>query len=171
LIKIAITGPESSGKSMLAEQLGKHFNSVFVHEYAREYIGQLNRKYEKQDILNIAKGQLKREKELYAKADHFLFCDTEFLVTKIWSLHAYGSCDPWIIEKFNTHVYDLYLLMDIDLPWIFDPQREHPHLRDFFFNWYKKELEINNFPYVIISGTGEERLNNATEKIHSFFRF
>ncbi|HNW99677.1 MAG TPA: ATP-binding protein [Bacteroidales bacterium] len=171
LIKIAITGPESTGKSLLTEQLAKHFNTVFVPEYAREYIDHLNRKYEQHDILEIAKTQLKNETKALSIANKFLFCDTEFLVTKIWSEHAYGNCDEWIKEKFKTHKYDLYLLMDIDLPWEYDEQREHPHMRTYFFNWYRTELEKNKLPFVIISGTGIERLNNALEKIHSYFKF
>ncbi|MFH0865236.1 MAG: ATP-binding protein [Bacteroidota bacterium] len=170
ILKVAITGPESTGKSMIAEQLAKHFNTVWVPEYAREYIDKLDRKYEKQDILKIAKGQLQREEKILDKANRFLFCDTEFLVTKIWSEHAYGNSDPWIKNMFKTHTYDLYLLMNIDLAWEYDTQREHPQMREYFFNWYSNELEKNTFPFIVISGTGDERLKNAIKMIHSFFK-
>lgn len=170
ILKIAITGPESTGKSMLAEQLAKHFSTVWVPEYAREYISRLKQEYAKKDILQIARGQLERENQALLHAKKFLFCDTEFLVTKIWSEHAFGNCDPWIQEKFTLHVYDLYLLTDIDLPWESDPQREHPHLRSFFFDWYKDELTKHKLPYRIISGTGEKRLLNAIHTINSFFK-
>jgi NadR type nicotinamide-nucleotide adenylyltransferase len=169
ILKIAITGPESTGKSMLAEQLAKHFNTVWVPEHAREYISKLKRKYEQEDILHIAKGQLEREDQALLHAKDFLFCDTEFLVTKIWSEHAFGNCDPWIQKKFTTHIYDLYLLMDVDLPWEYDPQREHPHLRSFFLNWYKNELTKHKLPFRIISDSGEKRTLNAINSIFSFF--
>lgn len=169
ILKIAITGPESTGKSMLAEQLAKHFNTVWIPECAREYIDTLHRKYNQDDILNIAKAQLESENRILAKADHFLFCDTEFLVTKIWSEHAFGKCDPWILNKFSTHIYDLYLLMNIDLPWEFDPQREHPHKREYFFNLYLNELSSRKLPFKIISGIGEHRLANSIKIIKDFF--
>lgn len=170
ILKIAITGPESTGKSMLAEQLAKYFRTAWVPEYAREYIGKLDRKYQQEDILKIAKAQLESEDQQLKKAKQFLFCDTEFLVTKIWSEHAYGNCDPWIQEKFSTHIYDLYLLMNIDIPWESDPQREHPHMREYFFNWYSSELKKPAFPFLIISGLGEERFKNALKEIKSFFK-
>jgi NadR type nicotinamide-nucleotide adenylyltransferase len=170
ILRVAITGPESTGKSMLAEQLAKHFNTVWVPEYAREYIGNLGRNYDQNDILKIAKGQMKSEEKAITDANRFLFCDTEFLVTKIWSEHAYKNCDPWILHQFKNHVYDMYLLMDIDLPWEYDMQREHPHKREYFFNWYRDELKKNKFPFFIISGTGDKRLNNAIKKIQSFFK-
>jgi NadR type nicotinamide-nucleotide adenylyltransferase len=171
LKKVAITGPESTGKSMLAQQLAAHFHTVFVPEYAREYIDKLGRPYEYGDILNIAKGQIENEISLYPKADKFIFCDTELIVTKIWSENAFKRSDEWIIQNIKEHPYDLYLLMDIDLPWEYDPQREHPHLREFFFNWYQNELKNYGFPFEIISGTGGSRLKNAIEKIQNFFGF
>lgn len=170
ILKIAITGPESTGKSELTEQLAKHYNTVWVPEYAREYLDKLQRKYEQRDILTIAEGQLYTEEKAFDTARQFLFCDTEFLVLKIWSENAFGKCDVWIQEKFTTHLYDLYLLMNTDIPWEYDPQREHPHLREHFFNLYKNELEASNLPYFVISGTGEERLKNAIRKIQSYFK-
>lgn len=74
--KIAITGPESTGKSLLAEQLARYYNTVYVPEYAREYIDNLNKPYNFDDILKIAKAQLKNEKLLETKANKILFCDT-----------------------------------------------------------------------------------------------
>ena len=169
ILKIAITGTESTGKSMLAEQLAKHFSTTWVPEYAREYIDKLGRNYEQHDILKIAKGQLQHEMQALKKANRFLFCDTEFLVIKIWRENAYKNCDPWILDQFENHLYDLYLLMDIDLPWEYDPQREHPHMREYFFNFYLNELSLNKLPFKIISGIGELRLTNSIRIIKDFF--
>jgi NadR type nicotinamide-nucleotide adenylyltransferase len=168
LIKIAITGPESTGKSMLAEQLAKHFHTAFVPEYAREYIDKLGRPYVYDDILKIAKGQLEQETKSYPKANKIIFCDTELIVTKIWSEHAFKKCDEWIIENIEKHKYDLYLLMNIDLPWEYDPQREHPHLREYLFDLYRHELSSRKLPFKIISGQNETRLNNAIEIVNDF---
>jgi NadR type nicotinamide-nucleotide adenylyltransferase len=116
LIRIAITGPESTGKSTLSEALARYYKTVFVSEYAREYIDQLDRDYSFDDILAIARGQLKREQELAAKGNKFIFCDTELIVTRIWSLHRYGKCHDWIDEQIAKRRYDLYLLCNVDLP-------------------------------------------------------
>jgi NadR type nicotinamide-nucleotide adenylyltransferase len=169
LIKIAITGPESTGKSLLASQLADHYNTVYVAEYAREYIDQLNRPYTFDDVLYIAQGQLAREKAAESEASRFLFCDTELLVTHIWCMHKYGKSHDWIEEQILSNPYDLFLLCNIDLPWEYDKQREHPALREFFFNWYRKELEGFNFPYRIISGEGKERTQHAISVIDQFF--
>jgi len=169
LIRIAITGPESTGKSSLAEQLAGYFKTEFVPEYARQYINNLHRPYVYEDILEIAKGQLKNENRICENAGKMVFCDTDLIVTKIWSEHAFKKCDPWIIQNIETHPYDLYLLMNIDLPWEYDPQREHPDMRDYFFNLYRSELSFRKLPFKIISGTGETRLTNAIKIVKEFF--
>lgn len=168
LIKIAITGPESTGKSLLTFQLANHYNTIYVSEFAREYIDQLNRPYTFNDVLQIARGQLKREKAAEPLANGLLFSDTELLVTRIWCLHKYGKNHDWIEEHIRSNHYDLFLLCNIDLPWEYDQQREHPDLREYFFKWYQRELESFNFPYRIISGQGNERTENAIAAIDKF---
>ncbi|MBL7137329.1 MAG: ATP-binding protein [Bacteroidales bacterium] len=175
LNRIAITGPESTGKSMLAEQLASHYKTVWVPEYAREYIDQLDRPYAEHDILTIAKGQLIREKEgealLEKKKERrpYLFCDTEFLVTKIWSEVKFSRCDAWILQQLDAHSYDLYLLCYIDTPWEEDPQREHPHMREQLFNLYYDEMLERGWNFRVVSGLGEERLRNAIKFVDACF--
>lgn len=164
---IAITGPESTGKSQLAQQLATHFNTHWVAEYAREYIDQLNRPYNQKDILNIAKTQYEQIQSAASQCKELLICDTHLLVTKIWSDHKYKECDPWILEHIEKQKIDLYLLCDIDLPWEADPQREHPHLRNHLFNLYKQNLESYNFNYRIVSGKGSDRINNAIKFVNT----
>jgi len=170
IVKIAITGPESTGKSMLAKQLAEHYHTVWVPEFARGYIDSLSRPYNQKDILLIAKGQLRSEKEYFNRAGTFLFCDTELIVTKIWSEVKYRCCHEWILQKISENKYDLYLLCNIDLPWEDDPQREHPDKRQYLFDLYVKELSARVLPYFIISGVGKDRFNNAIRVIGSFFR-
>ncbi|MDZ7775370.1 MAG: ATP-binding protein [Bacteroidales bacterium] len=165
--KIAITGPEPTGKSALAEALASHYKTVWVPEVAREYIAKLNRPYRKDDIEIIAKEQLRLENKMSKKAGKLLFCDTELIVTKIWSEFVFGSCAEWIKNTIKTHPYDLYLLMNIDLPWQEDPQREHPHRRKELFDKYYDELESHHFPFSVVSGTGEARIQSAIEVIKS----
>ena len=164
---IAITGPESTGKSTVAQQLATHFNTLWVPEFARDYIAELNRDYTLDDLENIARGQLKQQQQAEATNPEILFTDTELLVIKIWSENAFGTCPEWILEALKNQRCDLYLLMNIDLPWEPDPQREHPHLRPYFFDLYKAELERLNFPYKVISGSEKERIAAALKAANS----
>ena len=167
--KVAVTGPESTGKSWLTRKLADYYIAGFVDEYARDFISGLKREYNQEDILTIAQNQIIKESREEKKARGFLFCDTELIVTKIWSLHKYGTVDPWIIRQIEANRYDLYLLCNVDLPWEFDEQREHPHLRNYFFEWYKKELESYGFPFAVVSGIGEQRVLNAVAAVNDFF--
>ena len=159
--KIAITGPESTGKSDLTDQLAGHYHSLRIPEYAREYLDNLGRPYIYSDILIIAREQYTRQQAAEKVAGRFLFCDTELIVTKIWCEFRYGKCHPWILDHLEKQDFELYLLMNIDLPWQDDPQREHPGKRKELFNLYLKELQDRNLPFHIISGTGEKRLHHA----------
>jgi NadR type nicotinamide-nucleotide adenylyltransferase len=170
MFRIAITGPESTGKSTLAKELAGHYQTVYVPEYARTYIDRLSRPYEQHDILEIAHGQLDAELRLEQQANNLLFCDTELIVTKIWSEVKYKSCDPWILDRIRDHAYDLFLLCDIDLPWEDDPQREHPHLRGRLFSLYHDELTHRKFPFRVVSGNGIERLTNAVHYVDDLLK-
>lgn len=166
IIKIAITGPESTGKSTLAAALAQYFHTVYVPEFARIYLNGLNRAYNEKDLLIIAQGQMSLESEYLKKAKNgILFCDTEMYVMKIWSQHAYQRVHPWIEKSLQQQDYDFYFLMDIDIPWSPDPLREHPqpHMRTYFFNWYQQLLTEDKMPFCILSGNVEERLQKAIE--------
>ena len=168
-MRISITGPESTGKSELAKQLADSYNTLWVPEVARGYLDNLGRKYRFEDIAEIARKQLEMENSFALKASKFLFCDTDFLVTKIWSLYKYGKCDPWIEEMVLSHRYDLYLLCNTDLPWEDDPQREHPLQREELFGMYHEELKQLKVNFTIISGMGKLRLKNAILAVEEAF--
>ena len=166
--RIAVSGPESTGKSVLAEALAQHYNTVWVPEYSRQYLEELQRDYLYEDIVHIARGQFMLEEELFAQAGQFLFCDTDFLVSKIWSEVKFGRCDPWIEMMYGKHVYDLYLLCKPDLPWEVDPLRENPDDRERLFDMYLQNLQNTNYPFEIIQGVGKERLEHAIRIIDTF---
>ncbi len=167
--RIAITGPESTGKSSLAKDLAHAYQTVWVPEFARIYLPSLGRPYDQEDILTIARAQYEHENRAEGEARQFLFCDTDFLVTRIWSLHSYGSCPEWIDRMFKAKTYALHLLCAVDLPWEPDPLREHPHDRQFFFDWYLQELKALKVPVEIVSGNGLERLQNAIKIMERYF--
>jgi len=161
ILKIAVIGPESTGKSTLAEALANHFHTEWVPEYAREYLEKLDRPYGEADLLKIAQGQKALEERLLPHANRFLFCDTTLVVVKVWSEHKYGRCHSWITGQVASMRYDYFLLTDIDLPWEPDPLREHPEMRDYFFNIYRKYLIDNGLPYSLISGEHGQRMERA----------
>jgi NadR type nicotinamide-nucleotide adenylyltransferase len=170
LLRIAIVGPESTGKTTLAEGLARYYDTLFVPEYARDYIGKLNRPYTIEDIVEISKGQIALEDKIAKSARRFLICDTNLMVTKIWAENAYKYCPEWIAETLKTRTYHLYLLTDIDTPWVADVQREHPHLREHLLKKYEEELARRTIPYKLVSGLGNQRLENAIRIIKNQFK-
>jgi NadR type nicotinamide-nucleotide adenylyltransferase len=168
--RIAITGPESTGKSELAKALAEHYRTVWVTEYAREYLDNLGRPYDYDDILKIAMAQVRGEEEQVKKARDYLFADTEMLVLKIWCDVKFGKCHSWIDERLKKQDYDLYLLTDIDLPWQPDPLREHPDKRKELFELYLSELKKRKLPFEIVNGLGRQRVKNAAEIIGKRFK-
>jgi NadR type nicotinamide-nucleotide adenylyltransferase len=169
LIRIAFIGPESTGKTSLCIELAKHYNTVWVPEYSREYIEKLNRPYTRDDVIFCAEKQIDLENELSKKANKILFVDTELINYHVWMLDVFKESTEWIEEKIKHYKYDLYLLTKTDIPFTHDPVRENPHRRDFFFEWYEKELTTRGLPFVMIEGTGERRLKSVINIIGKKF--
>ena len=154
--RIAVTGPESSGKTSLAERLAQEFGLAFVPEYAREYLIQRDGKYTQSDLVQIAEGQVKLWSE--AKSARGFVADTEMLVMKIWSDFKYGETDPVILSLLQKQHFDHYFLCYPDIPWEEDPLREHPEQRLELFELYLKELQDRKLPFSILKGDLSQRL-------------
>jgi NadR type nicotinamide-nucleotide adenylyltransferase len=168
--KVVILGPESTGKTILCEQLAKHYNTVFVPEYARTYFEEHDiNNYNTDDLEVIAKKQLELEKEYLPKANRFLFCDTSLITIKIWSTHKFNKVPGFISKSIKNSDYDLSLVTNNDIPWIADPQRRNEDLREHLFTWNKHELQKLDIDYKIITGIGEERLKNTIQLIEETF--
>ena len=167
--RILILGPESTGKSTLAEKLAKHFAEPWVPEVAREYLEKLDRPYAYDDLLQIGKQQMRTEDELAMQANNYLFCDTDLRVIQVWSQHRFGKVDPWVLEELARRTYDLILLCAPDLPWQADPLREHPELemRQQFFEIYKQLSQASGIPWILISGDTDKRLSTAIQTVES----
>lgn len=171
MYKIAVIGPESTGKSELSRYLAKYFNAPWVPEYARIYVEGLTREYTFEDVCRIARKQIEYEKDYSQnKTGGFVFFDTELIITKVWFEFRFGETPDFLEEQLKTGFFDLYLLCEPDLPWEPDPVREHGDDRDFFFNWYRKEIEKLNKPYALIHGEGQKRFELAVEKIRETFQ-
>lgn len=173
--KIVILGPESTGKSTLCKQLATHYNTIWVEEYAREYLLKNGTNYTFDNLLDIAKGQIVQEDEATAKLSTInyqpstLFIDTDMHVMQVWCEFVFEKCHHWILNRIAERKYDLYLLCNIDLPWVKDEFREYPDLvsRQKLYHHYKDILANQYVPWVEISGNHEERLQKAIEAITS----
>jgi NadR type nicotinamide-nucleotide adenylyltransferase len=173
--KIVIIGPESTGKSTLCQKLADHYNTLWVPEYAREYLENHGPEYSYEDLYDIAVGQLELEDEATDKLQNInstpLFIDTDMYVMKVWSEFVFNKCNNWILNRIAERKYDLYLLCDVDLPWVKDDLREYPDLRvrKKLFYFYKDLLVNQQVPWCIISGDYGERFNKATNFIENAF--
>ena len=170
LVKIVLFGPESTGKTTLSIQLAKHYNTVWVQEYARPYLqkvwNQERRTCQQKDILPIAFGQIALENRLAKRADKVLICDTDLLETKVYSSAYYGGFVDPILEKAATeNTYNLYLLTYIDTPWAADDLRDRPEQRLEMFEAFQKALDQHHRPYLLLKGDKESRLKKAVEAI------
>lgn len=175
--KVVAIGPESTGKTTLCEQLSVHYESTWVKEYARKYLTQHSLSYTFENLLDIAKEQINQEekgiKNLLSKnigLNKPLFIDTNMYVFKVWSEFVFEKCHHWILNRIVERRYDLYLLCNVDLPWVKDELREYPDLktRKKLYHHYKDILINQNVPWVEISGNNEERLESAIRIVNHF---
>jgi NadR type nicotinamide-nucleotide adenylyltransferase len=182
IIKVVVIGPESTGKSSLCEQLANHYNTEWVKEYAREYLLTNGTEYSYDDLLEIAKGQFALENAAIELVENkttnisasnstsqIILLDTNMYVLKVWCEFVFEKCHPWILNQIVENSYDLYLLCDVDLPWVKDELREYPDLeiREKLYHHYKDLLVNQSTPWVNISGNYQQRLENAINAIDS----
>jgi NadR type nicotinamide-nucleotide adenylyltransferase len=183
--KIVVIGPESTGKSTLCEKLASHYNTLWVPEFAREYLEKNGPEYAYADLLTIAKGQIELEEEISNQLSEkssplttnhspltTLLIDTDMYVMKVWAEFVFNKCHNWILNRIAKRKYDLYLLCDIDLPWIEDPLREYPDqkVREKLFHFYKDIMVNQSTPWCHILGNYEERFEKAVSFIEGAFR-
>lgn len=170
--KIVVIGPESTGKSTLCAKLAARYETLWVPEYAREYLEKNGPDYTFDDLLTIAKGQIELEDKITNQLPviknssftyHSLFIDTDMYVMKVWSEFVFDDCTNWILNRIAERKYDLYLLCDTDLPWVEDELREYPDekIRKNLFHFYKDAMVNQSTPWCIIAGNYEQRFEKA----------
>ena len=163
-LKIAIIGPESSGKSTLCEQLSRHFSASWVPEFARSYLETIPN-YSRHDLDYFLGQQIANEKKDHAS---ILFCDTDPISFKIWSIYKYGTVSKYINYVISSHNnYAHRILLTPDLPYEKDPLRENSSLKQRIelFELFKQELEFHNLSYSIVDGLNENRIKNAIKTL------
>lgn len=171
LKKIVVIGPESTGKSTICEQLATHFNTEWCPEYAREYLITHGTNYAYDELLTIAKGQLSLEDKIASRikdnSSGLYFIDTDMYVMKVWCEFVYQKCHEYILQQIVSRQYDLYLLCNVDLPWVKDELREYPDLetRRVLYSIYKDIMINQKTPWIEISGEPNERLEIAINAV------
>lgn len=160
-MKIAITGPESSGKTTLTTALAESLSWIPVYEYAREYLTDTNGEYQFEDLEEIANGHYKSMLD----SGNNIIVDTDFVVMKVWSDVRFGSTSERIIELVESNLFDLHILCTPDIPWEPDPLRENPEDRKELYQLYLKELNNSKKIFISVSGSHEHRLKEALSEI------
>jgi nicotinamide riboside kinase len=176
VLRIAVYGPESTGKTELAGKLAAHFRAPLVAEYARE-------RWDAQgvltleDMLPVAKEQWRREDEAVAQChlisdmSKMVICDTDALTTMLWSDLLYGTTPEELRRGAEKRCknYALYLLLDIDVPFSPDPQRcfPDPADREKAMRIWRGALDRRGLPYVLISGNWAERERAAIAAVET----
>jgi nicotinamide riboside kinase len=174
ILRIAVTGPECTGKTYVCQALATHFGGAWVPEYAREYLENLGRKYTYDDLGVIAHGHLEQEKRITRSAAEknlpVVLTDTELINIKIWSEFWYKRSEAWIAEEIRKADHDHYFLMYPDIAWAPDPLRENPTGREFLFNCFLKELQDFGKSFSIIRGSYENRVQEAIRQVNGLLR-
>ena len=163
MIRIGVIGPESTGKSTLCRQLAEQYGYRWVKEYAREYVEALSRPYTYDDVLCIARRQISELQAAYP--EHVVLYDTELIITKVWMQHVFGKVAPEVERAIQEQPMDVYLILTPDIAPEPDPVRENLDKREYFLEWYIREVQLTKQPYYLISGQGAARLQAATEAI------
>ena len=161
-LRVCLIGPECTGKTTLAEDLAAHFNATWVPEFAREYAERVGRELTVDDVEPIAKGQMAIEDA--APAEGLVILDTDLISTVVYARHYYGHCPEWIEREAQTRKADLYLLTDIDIPWVPDSLRDSAAPRESLYEKFAQTLKDYDANVVTITG---DRLAAAIKRLDS----
>ena len=163
--RVTVTGSESTGKTSLARGLAQRFRTLWVPEYSREYAMRKAAALDASDVEPIARGQIRLEDEVLARASGVVILDTDLVSTVVYAEHYYGSCPPWVDTAARERLADLYLLCDIDAAWVADAVRDRPHARAEIHAAFTAQLERYGAPCVIIRGDWPTREASAVAAV------
>jgi NadR type nicotinamide-nucleotide adenylyltransferase len=160
--RIAVFGPESTGKTTLARRLSLHFEEPWSPEFVRGFWDARAGRISAGDLDAVARGQIDSEESAAASARRAVFCDTELLTCVLWDdLLFPGRCPEWVRDEAErrARVFSLYLFCDTDLPFAPDPQRCFPDEegRRMGRRLWHDALAGRSLPFVVIRGEGAAR--------------
>ncbi|MGQ0640198.1 MAG: AAA family ATPase [Gemmatimonadaceae bacterium] len=164
LTRIVVTGSESTGKSLLAQQLAEHYDVPWIPEFARDYAEQKG-ELTAADVDPIGRGQVAREDATLRDAHGLVILDTDLVSTQVYGQQYYGFVPGWIAQAAKERVGDLYLVCDIDMPWVADGVRDAQNQRRQMHSAFITQLTQLGAEYRVVSGAGAQRLSSALNHI------
>jgi HTH-type transcriptional regulator, transcriptional repressor of NAD biosynthesis genes len=165
-LRVVVFGPESTGKTWLAERLAREFGEPWAPEFVREFWDRRAGHIAAADLTEIAHGQRDGEERAAARARRVVFCDTDLLTNVLWAdLLFPGACPQPVRAQAEerSRRYALYLLCQSDLPFTPDPQRCFPDEagRAMGARLWRSTLEQRGLPTADVSGHGDARVQSA----------
>jgi NadR type nicotinamide-nucleotide adenylyltransferase len=170
MTRVVLTGSESTGKTTLAWRLAQHFGAEYVPEFVRGYAEKKSGVLSFSDHGPIAHGQMALEDKHIVRAKGLIIQDTDLLSTMVYCDHYFGQCPPWIIEAAAARRPDLYLLCDIDIPWIPDSVRDRGHMREAMQQLFRDAVSASGSPSAVVTGTGDDRFASAIAAIDALLQ-
>ena len=170
LLKIVLTGPESSGKSLLGRSLADFFNARYIPEYARIHLESEGPDYDYEALQELSKLHLDYQNKNLRQGEGLFFLDTDLINYLVWQKLVYGKHDPWLDKMIAEEADHRYLITAPDIPWEPDPLRENPSDRERIFEAHLQEIEKLKRNYRVVRGTGEERFTNAVAAVRSLLQ-
>jgi NadR type nicotinamide-nucleotide adenylyltransferase len=165
VIRVVLTGSESTGKSTLAQTLAEHYDAPLVPEFVRGFAERKNGPIEFGDHGPIARGQMALEDEHMARASRLVVQDTDLLSTVVYCEHYFGACPEWVRDAAAARRPDLYLLMEIDVPWIADGVRDRGERREELQQLFRNAVAASETAVAVVRGSWGERLQRAVDSI------
>jgi NadR type nicotinamide-nucleotide adenylyltransferase len=169
VVRVVLTGSESTGKTTLSQQLGGHFGAIVVPEFVRDYAARKGAPLDFADHGPIARGQMALEDDGIARGAstgaRLIVQDTDLLSTVVYCDHYFGRCPEWIRDEALRRRPDLYLLMDIDVPWVADDVRDRGHIREEMQDLFRRAVDASGAAFETIGGEWEKRLESGARAI------
>ena len=165
LFRVCVTGPESTGKTTLAEQVALFVGTEWVPEASRIYAERVARDLSVADVEPIAREHIARAdaaaERVAARKGTALVLDTDLLSTVVYAQHYYAFDSPWLDGEERARRADLYLLCDVDVPWVPDGIRDRPAHRDAMFAMFRDAVAERRVQFVVLRGDWDARWKAA----------
>lgn len=174
--RIALYGPESTGKTTLALQLAEILQGYYVPEYLRFYLETRASKgiFPEQlvsyaDARTVFEGQYQLEEQAFAQARPCVILDTCLWQNLAYAQHYFAQWPTEWDEYLTPGRYDLLLLCRPDIPWTADPLRDRPQAAPYMFRHFRRLLYRYELPFRLVEGRGAARTACALRHLHDFF--